>query len=46
MKRRLDDQKYVEQSRQITEGVKDAVRAGAFSLSLPFLLSLSCEQQS
>lgn len=29
-KRRLDDTKYVEESREIVSGVKDAVRAGTF----------------
>ena len=31
-KRRLDDTKYVEESREIVSGVKDAVRAGTFPL--------------
>lgn len=30
-KRRLEDSKYVEESREIVSGVKDAVRAGALS---------------
>lgn len=36
-KRRLDDTKYVDESREIVSGVKDAVRAGtSFSLCLFF----------
>lgn len=33
VKRRLDDQKYVEESRAINSNVKDAVRAGALRFS-------------
>lgn len=39
-KRRLDDHEFVEESRDIVEGVKDAVKEGAF-----FPLPRHCREQ-